>query len=79
MYTADRLYDAVMMDVWPTAGALVDFGIDSNRDLYAVYQQKVRSGEVTLEALRRASGDGPKLSALIGQKVVTAYDMMLAP
>ena len=80
MYTADRLYDAAMMDIWPSMAAVVDFGIDNNEELYAVYQQKIRSGEVTLEQLRRASCDGPKLSALIGHKVVTAYDdMMLEP
>lgn len=81
MFTADRLYDALMMDIWPSAGAMVDFGLDNpstRQSLYEAYQNKVRKGEITQDDLRQAVGNGPALSALINQKVVTAYDL-LAP
>jgi hypothetical protein len=79
MYTADRLYDALMLDVWPSAGAMVDFGLDgaNQQEVYSAYQRKVRRGEVSLAQLRNAVGDGPALTALIGVTVKTAYDSIV--
>ena len=79
MHTADRLFEALILDIWPSAGAIVDFGLDNRhtqQSLYEAYQRKVRSGEITREQLRKAVGDGPALSRLIGLKVVTAYDAL---
>ena len=50
--TADALYDAVMLDVMPRISACVDFGLDIQPELYSIYQDKVRKGDITLEDLR---------------------------
>ena len=75
MYTAETLYKACMLDSKLSMGAIVDFGLDINPGLFGVYQEKIREG-LSLEELIRASGDGPELSKLIGQKVVTTWDSL---
>ena len=71
--TADRLVDALLLDIWPnTAGVQVDFGL--NEDNYAAYQRAVKRNGVTADQLHAACGSGKKLSALIGQPVQLMID-----
>jgi len=72
--TADILFEALMFDTQPSPGAIADFGIDKNPDLYAVYQKLARSGKLTVEQLHTAVADGPKLTRLIGVPVSTVWD-----
>ena len=65
--TADNLYESLMLDVWPGAGAIVDFGLD-DIEHYAALQVAIRSGAVTLNDLRRVSCRGPKITALLNRK-----------
>ena len=77
--TADSLFDALILDIFPTSGACVDFGLDSgNVDAkYAALQRVVRSGQVTADQLHEAAGDGKAITKLVDQgvKYDTAYDM----
>ena len=41
-------FSALMMDVWPSPAAIVDFGIDT-QEHYRVLQSCIRSGNITLE------------------------------
>jgi hypothetical protein len=63
-----KLYDAIMMDEWPSGMAtLVDFGLvgDGAQDRYEALYYPIRAGEITLEQLDAALGDGPKLTTLV--------------
>ena len=77
-------FDSIMLDVIPRPAAIVDFGLDSQEHYEALYYP-VRKGEVGLEALDAALGDGPALTALVagaksnphkGIVFRTAYDGM---
>lgn len=80
----ENLYESLMMDVWPRAAAICDFGIASDahyRALHAI----VRAGTVTRDELDRVLGDGPAITALVnaspsnpvpGIVFKTAYDDM---
>jgi hypothetical protein len=61
--TTRNLVEAIWLDVWPRAGAIVDFGIDSQEHYEALYYG-VREGEITVEALDAALGKGDQLTAL---------------
>lgn len=61
--TTLRLVEAVRLDAYPTPGAMVDFGIDSQRHYEALYYP-IRAGEITAEALDVALGHGGKLTEL---------------
>jgi hypothetical protein len=61
--TTRNLVQAVFLDAWPRAGAIVDFGLDSQAHYEALYYG-VREGEITPEALDAALGNGEKLTAL---------------
>ena len=72
--TADRLVEACILDLYPDAGPVwMDFGIDERT--FPAYQKAVKNGKVTADQLHKAVCDGPKLSALIGVKVTTMFDM----
>jgi hypothetical protein len=58
-----NLVHAVLLDVWPHQAAVVDFGIDSQKHLEALYYP-LRHGEITPQQLDDALGDGKKLTAL---------------
>ena len=71
--TADRLVDALVLDMWPEGAAVyVDYGIDESN--YAAYQRAVKVGGVTANQLHAACGSGKKLSALIGHPVKLMVD-----
>jgi hypothetical protein len=61
----EQLYQALVLDTWPSPAAVVDFGIESERH-YAALQHAVIHQDVTLEELDCAACDGPALTALIG-------------
>jgi hypothetical protein len=61
----EDLYQALVLDTWPSPAAVVDFGIDSERH-YAALQHAVIHEDLTLEELDDAACDGPALTALIG-------------
>lgn len=68
---------ALVLDVWPSNAAVVDFGIASN-DHYAALQAAVGSGVITEERLDALLGDGPGLTEACGGKVEfkSSYDTM---
>lgn len=70
----EDFYNSIMFDKWPRMAAIVDFGLTKQN--YAAYQRGIRSGEITMDKLGAAIGDGKKLTALIRAAVVTPYDMM---
>lgn len=80
--TCDILFESCIMDEFPDSYAvMVDFGMDiavckDPAKIYEHYHKAIRTGAVTAEDLQKACGNGPKLSALIGTKVVTIYDFM---
>ena len=61
--TTRNLVEAILLDAWPRAGAIVDFGLDSQEHYEALYHG-VRNGEITAEALDAASCNGERLTAL---------------
>jgi len=61
--TTRNLIEAIWLDAWPRAGAIVDFGLDSQAHYEAIYYG-VREGEITPEALDAALGKGDRLTAL---------------
>lgn len=78
--TADRLVDALVLDMWPEGAAVyVDYGL--NEENYAAFQRAVKHNGVTANMLHAACGSGKKLSALIGQPVKLSidWDDMVAP
>jgi hypothetical protein len=62
--TTRNLINAVLFDVWPRAGAIVDFGLDSPEHYEALYYP-LRHGEISPEQVDAALGDGGKLTALV--------------
>jgi hypothetical protein len=75
--TAEGLYNNLMMDIMPSSAQLVDFGIDIAPDkdaLLRAYQRGIRSGAITVEMLKEAFCDGPKLSKLVNMQVETIWD-----
>lgn len=95
-YTADTLFESVQNmehESGLTPGAIVDFGLslvdagsqdEVERRFYALYEC-IDAGEITLEQLRKVSGDGPAITKLVnacksnpypGIKFTTTYDDM---
>jgi len=71
--TADRLVDALVLDLWPEGPAVyVDYGLSEAN--YSAYQKAVKLNGVTANQLHAACGSGKKLSALIGQPIKLAID-----
>jgi hypothetical protein len=62
--TADGLFKAVMIDEWPSLAAVVDFGIEKQKE-YEAYYYPIRKGEITLKQLRDNVGNGPALTKLL--------------
>jgi len=89
-YTADALFDAIVMDSWPSSsGPLVDFGLDGadSQKKYEALYGPIREGEITKMDLRKVVGDGPAITKLVnrcrsnphrGIKFTTVYDGMKA-
>lgn len=81
MRTADDLVHAMVLDIWPGSGAIVDFGIDSQAH-YEALHKAVRKAGVTGNDLHAVVGDGPRITALLdakdcnplGLKFLTSYD-----
>jgi len=81
---AQRCYDAMILDMPLTPGAIVDFGIDS-QDHHRALQAAARNA--TVEQLDEVLGDGPKITAFVaeyasqfaGMTFKTAYDDMGPP
>ena len=61
------LYNALLLDVWPTRAACIDFGILSEAH-YGALQFAVNQEEVTVEQLHAALGKGAALQALISPR-----------
>jgi hypothetical protein len=61
--TTRNLVEAIWLDAWPRAGAIVDFGLNSQEHYEALYYP-VREGEITPEQLDGALGKGGQLTAL---------------
>ncbi len=62
-----QLFDSLLLDVWPEGPAAVtDFGIESKAHYQALYYA-VRQGEISLEDLDKALGNGPLLTRLARQ------------
>lgn len=70
--TADSLVDALLLDIWPHAGAITDYGL--NQQNYKAYQQAVRHGKINANQLHAIVGDGPRLSKVIGVPITTLWD-----
>ncbi len=64
--TTRNLVESLMLDVWPRAGAIVDFGLKSQEHYEALYYP-VREGEISPEQLDAALGKGEKLTVLGAQ------------
>ena len=62
--TTRNLVEAVMLDVWPRNGAIVDFGIRSQEHYEALYYP-LRHGDFTPEQMDAALGNGRKLTGLV--------------
>ena len=71
--TADSLVTALALDVWPSIGAVIDYGI-TNATIYAAYQTAVRYRGVTADQLHATNCNGQQLSALIGIPIHTGWD-----
>jgi hypothetical protein len=63
--TTRNLVEAVLLDVWPRAGAIVDFGLRSQEHYEALYYL-LRHGDITPEQVDAALGNGRKLTELVG-------------
>lgn len=62
----ERMIQAVMLDIWPPASAICDFGLHTQQHYEAIYYP-IREGEITPEQLDDALGNGPKLTALVAR------------
>lgn len=62
-----QMFNAIMLDDWPGLAARADFGLmgpETQKHYEALYYP-VRKGEITLETLNEALGNGPALTALV--------------
>jgi hypothetical protein len=62
--TTRNLITSILMDEWPSHGAVVDFGIDSQKHYESLYYP-IREAEIMPKALDAALGDGPQLTAMV--------------
>lgn len=65
-------YESLMMDEWPRAAAICDFGIDSQKHYEALYDP-IRKGEIKIEDLERVLGSGPAITELVNQCPANRY------
>ena len=61
--TTRNLVTSMLSDSWPSHGAVVDFGIDTQKH-YEALCFPIREAEIMPKVLDAALGDGPKLTAL---------------
>ena len=73
--TADSLVSALMLDMWPSLGAITDFGLTETT--YGAYQRLIRSGLLTADMLHAHAGDDAWLSEQIGMPVETPWRFIL--
>ena len=73
--TADSMVSALMMDMWPSMGAITDFGLTETN--YGTYQRLIRSGTLTADTLHDHAGDDALLSEQIGMPVETPWRFIL--
>ena len=62
--TADALFEARIMDEWPSCATIVDFALDDQQHYEALYYP-IHKEEITLEQLRLVSSDGKKITELV--------------
>jgi hypothetical protein len=62
--TTRSVVTSILLDMWPSLPAILDFGIDSQKHYEALYFP-IRGREISPEALDAALGDGQKLTALV--------------
>ena len=73
--TADSMVSALMMDMWPSMGAITDFGLTETN--YGAYQRLIRAGTLTADTLHAHAGDDAGLSEQIGMPVETPWRFIL--
>ena len=61
--TTSNLIHSMLMDEWPRAGAIVDFGLDGQQHYEALYYP-IRAHEILPAQLDAALGNGEALTAL---------------
>ena len=76
----ESTFNNLMLDMPLTPAGYVDFGVETDGH-YALLQQAVREGTVTIEDLDKALGNGSALTEIArkqGSNIVfrTPYDMM---
>lgn len=62
--TADALFEAMLLDEWPSCATIVDFALDDQQHYEALYYP-IHKEEITLEQLHQVSGDGKKITELV--------------
>jgi hypothetical protein len=62
--TADSLFKAIMMDVFPSLAVCVDYGITSQQ-VYEAYCCLIKKGNVSADDLHKIVGDGKKLTEVL--------------
>jgi hypothetical protein len=82
---AQTVYESFVLDVWPSAAGIKDFGLDS-AEHYGALQYAVRHHGVTVEDLDVALGYGPALTELVregnpyhGIRFTTVWDTLIVP
>ncbi|NTU83087.1 MAG: hypothetical protein HGA45_27580 [Chloroflexales bacterium] len=79
-----QIFDALMLDIWPSHATCQDFGLTSGAH-YTALQAAVKAGEPgpTLVRLEQIIGRGPKLTAFVREtvpdapKFTTPFDTLL--
>jgi hypothetical protein len=61
-----HLIESILLDAWPDATAVADFGIDSQEHYEAIYYP-VRQHQIMPETLDRAVGTGKALTMMVRQ------------
>jgi hypothetical protein len=65
--TSDRLFEAVMLDLWPDGPATItDFGLVDQAH-YEALHGPIRAGEITREKLAAVSCNGPAITELVNK------------
>lgn len=59
-----NLFNSIMLDMWPRESAVVDFGLADYEHYQALYFP-IRRGEISMEALDAALGNGKAITKLV--------------
>ena len=70
--TAQNCFESLMLDIWPRAAAIVDFGLDSDEH-YAALKYCVKHDGVTAEQLDQVLGNGKKLTKMVKNSKTNPY------